>query len=120
MSKERKEELYKLLQKLDLGDRTNIVSFLSPETRDFLDKRSLDETYEHELKRVDFKFHDEYDCLWDLRDYRGFLDESPQHYNVLGRIVSQMYEISFEMDEGELKQELSDLALTLNFFTGDA
>ena len=79
----------------------------------------MDENNEQDLKRITFKFYDEYDSLWDLREVRGFLADSAQSYSVLSRIAINMHEITMEMDEGELKQELSDLASSINFFLGD-
>lgn len=114
-----KELIYDLLQKLSRSQFSVIWQGLNPDVRSYVLKRGSDEVNEEDLKRITFKFYDEYDSLWDLRDVRGFLADSAQAYSVLSRIAINMHEITMEMDEGELKQELSDLASSLSFFIGD-
>lgn len=114
-----KELIYDLLQRLTRSQFSVIWQGLNPDVRSYVLKRGSDEANEEDLKRITFKFYDEYDSLWDLREVRGFLADSAQAYSVLSRIAINMHEITMEMDEGELKQELSDLASSLNFFIGD-
>ena len=118
-NKETNEKVYQLLSKLGVEDKNIVWRALTPETRNYISNKSLDHAYEDELKRVRFNFHGEYDTLWSLRDYRGFLSETPQHYSVLNKIATELYEIATEVDDMDHKVELQDLADALNFFIGD-
>jgi hypothetical protein len=115
-----KELIYDLLQRLSRSEFSVILAGLNTDIRSYVLKRGMDEANEEDLKRITFKFHDEYESLWDLREFRGFLEDSAQSYSVLSRIATNMHEITMDMDEGELKQELADLATSLSFFIGDA
>lgn len=114
-----KELIYDLLQRLSRSEFSIIWEGLNQDVKSYVRRRRIDEINQEDLKRITFKFYDEYDSLWDLREVRGFLADSAQAYSVLSRIAINMHEITMEMDEGDLKQELSDLATSLNFFIGD-
>lgn len=74
------------------------------------------------LKRIEIKAFGEYETLWDLREFRGMLDETPYHYSVLNRLSCMVMDISRKLEVdgyAESRKKLEDLSFIIEFLMGD-